>query len=291
MACWECRKPKASLKAPAQQSGAFAEVIASLAGNSPPQQQRPAQKPRPRAAAPPQGVSGPSPRMRHPAANAHAHAHASLNALSANPSLSVTQQTPEREERAGGTPAAPAQPVQAEPPGQQQPSLSSKVSAELRAFQQYLMAHIPPEMIQRARAEGNRDSVKLWFRQQSLMFLQRQQQHMQAHGVQQHASAGSPQQVARSQGELPTGSSGSPASLLYGSRAPAQQQLPPPAGSMIPISSQPQTQHLSGPNLRYLFPQFLEVHTALLHKAERTSLRTILLQEPITLCCLFAGMA
>lgn len=281
MACWECRKPKASLKAPAQQSGAFAEVIASMAGDSPPQQQRPAQKPRPRAAAPPQGVSGPSPRMRHPAANAHAHAHASLNALSANPSLSVTQQAPEREERAGGTPAAPAQPVQAEPPGQQRPSLSSKVSAELRAFQQYLMAHIPPEMIQRARAEGNRDSVKLWFRQQSLMFLQRQQ----------HASAGSPQQVARSQGEFPSGSSGLPASLLYGSRAPVQQQLPPPAGSMIPISSQPQTQHLSGPNLRYLFPQFLEVHTAFFHKAEMTTLRTRLHQEPITLCCLFAGMA
>lgn len=270
MACWECRKPKASLKAAARQSGAFAEVIASLAGDSPPQQQWPAQKPRPCAAVPPQGVSGPSPRMRHPAANGHVHAHASLNALSANPSLSVTQQAPEREERAGGTPAAPAQPVQAEPPGQQRPSLSSKVSAELRAFQQYLMAHIPPEMIQRARAEGSRESVKLWFRQQSLMFLQRQQQHMQAHGVQQHASAGNPQQVARSKGEFPSGPSGSPVSLLYGSRA--QQQLPPPAGSMIPIGSQPQTQHLSGPNLRHLFPQFLEFHTVFFHKAEMTSL-------------------
>ena len=248
MVCWECRKPRASLKAPAQQSGAFAEVIASLAGDSPPQQQRPAQKPRPRAAAPLPGVNGPSPRMRHPAANAHAHA--SLNALSANPSLSVAQQAPEREERAGSAPAAPAQPAQVGPPGQQQASLSSKVSAELRAFQQYLMAHIPPEMVQRARAEGNRDPVKLWFRRQSLMFLQRQQQHMQAHGVQQHASAGSPQQVAPSQGEFPGGSSGSPASLLYGSRAPAQQQVPPPAGSMIPISSQPQAQHLSRPNLR-----------------------------------------
>ena len=247
MVCWECRKPKASLKAPVQQSGAFAEVIASLVGDSPPQQQCPAQKPRPRAAAPLPGANGLSPRMRHPAANAHAHAHASLNALSANPSLSVVQQKPEREERAGSAPAARAQ---VGLPGQQQPSLSSKASAELRAFQQYLMAHIPPEMVQRVRADGNRDPVKLWFRRQSLMFLQRQQQHMQAHGVQQHASAGSPQQVAPSQGEFPGGSSGSPASLLYGSRAPAQQQLPPPAGSMIPISSQPQAQHLSGPNLR-----------------------------------------
>ena len=45
-----CRKPRASLKSPIQQTGAFAEVIASLASDSPPpppQQQRPAQQ-RPR---------------------------------------------------------------------------------------------------------------------------------------------------------------------------------------------------------------------------------------------------
>ena len=52
-----CRKPRAILGSPAQQSGAFAEVIASLASDSPPpqQQQRPAQqRPRQRLPAPSQ---------------------------------------------------------------------------------------------------------------------------------------------------------------------------------------------------------------------------------------------
>ena len=49
-----CRIPRTSLKAFVQQPDAFAEVIASLAGDSPPQPQlqRQASKPRPRPSAP-----------------------------------------------------------------------------------------------------------------------------------------------------------------------------------------------------------------------------------------------
>ncbi len=50
------RRPRTNLKAPGQQPGAFAEVIASLAGDSPvaqqPQQRPAAQRPRQRLPAP-----------------------------------------------------------------------------------------------------------------------------------------------------------------------------------------------------------------------------------------------
>ena len=166
--------------------------------------------------------------MRYPAA----HAHASLNALSAMPSLS----TPERagqEEQAARVPAEPGQPPQRGQGEHRAQCLQGQAGqpGQPGSRQRMTKPYIPQAVLQKAQAERSVEPIKAYVRHQQLL----RQQLLQ-------------QQDTHAREEYPA-SSRPPVSLLNG-QAYSSQQLPAPAGSMIPITSQPGAHRLSGPHVR-----------------------------------------
>ena len=199
--------------------------------------------------------AGQGPRMRHPAAQGHA----SLNALSTIPSPSATQQ-PGQEEQAARAPAEPSQPAQAGQGEQrsQPPQGHAGQPGQPAPRQQMTKPYIPQAILQRAQAERSVEPIKAYLRHQQMLRQQLLQQQ-----------ASSPQQEAHAREEYPA-SSTTPASLPNG-QAYSSQQLPAPAGSMIPITSQPTAHRLSGPHVRYI-----------LWKAQMTSMQCHLLEHHST---------
>lgn len=176
--------------------------------------------------------AGQGPRMRHPAA----HAHASLNALSAMPSLNTSEPAGQEEQAA----RAPAEPGQAAQRGQgehrAQPLQGQPGQPGPR--QQMTKPYIPQAVLQKAQAERSVEPIKAYLRHQQLLRQQLRQQQ-----------GSSPQQQDAHVQEDSPASSRPPASLLNG-QAYSSQQMPAPAGSMIPITSQPGAHRLSGPHVR-----------------------------------------
>ena len=179
--------------------------------------------------------AGQGPRMRHPAAQGHA----SLNTLSTMPSLSPPQQ-PKQEEQAARAPAEPSQAAQAGQGEQraQPPQGHAGQPGQPAPRQPMTKPYIPQAVLQKAQAERSVEPIKAYLRHQQML---RQQQLLQQ-------QASGPQQDARAQEECPASSR--PTASLPNGQVYSNQQLPAPAGSMIPITSQPSAHRLSGPHVR-----------------------------------------
>ena len=175
-------------------------------------------------------------------------AHASLNALSAMPSLDSDRQLPQLVDHAAAVPAGPARQAQAKQPQAGQPQAGQPHPGARQQTRPY----IPQSVLQQAQEQRSAEPIREYLRKVLQEQRRRQAQEMlRRQQLAGQGSLGSPQRAGVAPQAQHPAASAPPAALL-GARPHASQQprqLPAPAGSMIPISTEPQAQHLAGPHL------------------------------------------